>query len=270
MGNKTPLWVGAGAVVAALVWLALAPRNHDAGRFESRESDFPEPDATKGSSGSVVATERLNTESRVESVSETAAEAALPSEIEEPLVGPVETVGTARPPNSAFADNPIVVNAPPRDLPVTPTELPNRRDDDPLAAAPAADILNSLRISCDFAAGNNTGLRYGDVLTVGGGAQWRGGLIVYDNIDAFAGTARMTGSVGATGSQIGEAKVRFSTEGSRIYLTGLLENRTYVVVAIFDELDNVGRHIAVLHIEASQSHCQVKRHWVVGNFGIAR
>jgi hypothetical protein len=56
----------------------------------------------------------------------------------------------------------------------------------------------------------------------------------------------MTGSVGATGSQIGEAKVRFTTEGSRIYLTGFLEDRTYVVVAIFDELDNVGRHIAVM------------------------
>jgi hypothetical protein len=144
------------------------------------------------------------------------------------------------------ASNPIVANAPPSNSPGTSTDLPNRRNGDPSTTSPAANLLDSLRVSCDFRAGNNTGLRQGDVLTVGGGAQWQGGLILYDFIDAGASGARMTGNPGATGSPTGEAKVEVRTEGTRVVLSGFLENGAFVVVTIFDELDNVGRHIAVM------------------------
>ena len=147
---------------------------------------------------------------------------------------------------AATERNPIVSDLPPRDLPVTRTELPNRRDGDLSASMPAAALLGSLRITCDFGAGNNTGTRVGDTLTIGGGAQWVGGPLVYDFVNATAGAARLTGSVGATGSPTGEATMQVSTEGSRVMLSGFLANRAFVAVTIFDELDNVGRHIAVM------------------------
>jgi len=146
----------------------------------------------------------------------------------------------------APAGNPIVADAPPSNSPGIRTDLPGRHNDDPAGSAPAAQLLDSPRISCDFGAGNNTGIRVGELLTVGGGAQWMGGLILYDMTDESAGTARMIGSPGATGSPSGEAKVQVVTEGTRVFLSGFLGNRGYVVVTIYDELDNVGRHIAVM------------------------
>lgn len=225
--SKTALWIGAGTVPDGL---APAPTRERASSADSS----PESSA------------EVSPESSPETAPNHALDVASIGVVGESPAVQGQTFATTRPATSVFANNPIVANAPPSNSPATPTELPNRREDDASAAAPAADILDSLRISCDFAAGNNTGTRFGPVLTVGGGAQWRGGPIVYDNIDAFAGTARMTGSVGATGSPDGEAKVRFTTEGTRVYFTGYLPDRTYVVVAIFDELDNVGRHISVM------------------------
>jgi hypothetical protein len=159
-------------------------------------------------------------------------------------IPPAVDAVTASPP--APARNPIVADIPPRDLPLTRTDLPNRRDGDPAARKPAAALLDSTRITCDFGAGNNTGLRFGDTLSVGGGAQWQGGLLIYDLVDAAAGAVRLTGTAGATGSQRGEAKVQVTTEGSRVLLSGFLENRAFLAVTIFDELDNFGRHIAVM------------------------
>ena len=231
-------------MLAVVALLTLASRDEE-GAGDSLKADFEEAGLPERQSGGAPTSATVRA-SAAEPSPEDAYDAESPPVVEEPAPVALDRRSATPPPTSAFANNPVVANAPPSNSPQTPTELPNRRSDDPLAAAPAADILDSLQIYCDFAAGNNTGLRFGDVLTVGGGAQWRGGPIVYDNVDLVAGTARMTGSVGATGSPIGEAKVRFTTEGTRVYLTGFLENRTYVVVTIFDELDNVGRHIAVM------------------------
>ena len=148
-------------------------------------------------------------------------------------------------PAPAAARNPIVASAPPSNSPSTVTDLPSRRDGD-ASATPAANLLDSSRISCDFGAGNNTGMRAGELLIVGGGAQWQGGLLIYDLIDSAAGTARLVGNVGVTGSPTGEARMQVTTEGSRVFLSGFLENRAFVMVTIYDELDNVGRHIAVM------------------------
>jgi hypothetical protein len=71
-----------------------------------------------------------------------------------------------------------------------PTDLANRRDED--AATPAVALLDLPRISCDFAAGNNTGLRQEALLTVGGGAKWMGGPLIYDFYRTSPGTARLT------------------------------------------------------------------------------
>ncbi len=157
-----------------------------------------------------------------------------------------ETLERIDTPRATATRNPIVADSPPSNSPLTPTELPNRRSNDPSASDAAATLLGFPRITCDFGAGNNTGLRFGEVLTVGGGAQWNGGPLIYVLTDAAAGTAVLTGTPGVTGSPDGETKVQVTTEGTRVFLSGFQQDRAFVVVTIFDEIDNVGRHIAVM------------------------
>lgn len=220
-------WGGTGAVLA---WLALS--FHD--------------DRADDSSGAAAAYARRTSALRdgPTAAATGAAGAAPASDVPPQTAAARPEVEGPRP--AAPAGNPIVLDIPPRDLPLTPTDLPNRRTDDLSARIPAAALLGSLRITCDFGAGNNTGLRFGDTLSVGGGAQWQGGLLIYDLVDTAAGTAYLTGTAGATGSPSGKAKMQVTTEGSRVMLSGFLENHGFVAVTIFDELDNVGRHIAVM------------------------
>jgi hypothetical protein len=70
--------------------------------------------------------------------------------------------------------------------------------------------------------------------------------MVYDLLEPSAGKARLTGTVGAAGSPTGEAKVQLMTIGSRIYFMGLQQNGTYMLTTIYDELDNMDRHVAVM------------------------
>jgi hypothetical protein len=225
------LWAAAGAALTLLAveWLGDDGASPDSPAAERRE--------TRTQAGPASA-------ERQASGTESPAEIAPATVGREPRDAAVAPLGPPNPP--VPASNPIVSDVPPSNSPMTRTDLPNRRDGDLSTSDPATNLLDSARISCDFGAGNNTGTRIGDVLTVSGGAQWQGGLILYDFTDAGAGTARMTGSVGATGSPNGETEVQVMTEGTRVFLSGFLQNRAYVVVTIFDELDNVGRHIAVM------------------------
>jgi hypothetical protein len=222
------LSAAAGFVVA---WMMFGARGGD---------DLPDADAAteqrRASGLRDEPTAAADTSARAAPVSDVpTATAAIPPAVDSVTAAP-----------AAATRNPIVADIPPRDLPITRTDLPNRRDGDPAARKPAAALLDSTRITCDFGAGNNTGLRFGDTLSVGGGAQWQGGLLIYDLVDAAAGAVRLTGTAGATGSQRGEAKMQVTTEGSRVLLSGFLENRAFLAVTIFDELDNFGRHIAVM------------------------
>jgi hypothetical protein len=225
------LWAAAGAALALLAveWLGddgPPPDSPVAERRETRAQAGP-ASAERGAGGA-----------------ETAAERAPVAVVQAQQDAAAALVRPANPP--VPPSNPIVADAPPSNSRGTSTDLPNRRNGDPATSAPGTHLLDSTRISCDFGAGNITGTRIGDVLTVGGGAQWQGGLILYDLTGPGAGTARMTGSVGATGSPNGETDVQVTTEGTRVFLSGFLANRTYVMVTIFDELDYVGRHIAVM------------------------
>jgi hypothetical protein len=144
-----------------------------------------------------------------------------------------------------------VVEHAPADTRVPVTDVPNRSPDH-AARSDAAQLLNGTRISCDFGAGVNTGVRFGDTLSVGGGAEWSGGLIVYQLLDAAAGRVTMTGSVGATGSPNGEAKVDLITVDTQIVLSGLLPNGGFVLTTIYPERDDLGRHVAVMSRHADQ------------------
>ena len=147
---------------------------------------------------------------------------------------------------AASGGAPTVVWFPPKELLGSSTDIPNRRPDDSAGRKAAADLLDQSRVTCDFGAGMNAGVRFGDTLLVGVGAQWQGGLMVYDLLEPGAGRARLIGTVGGTGSPNGETKVQLMLYGTRIYFLGLQPNGTYALTTIYDELDDMGRHVAVM------------------------
>jgi hypothetical protein len=219
----------AGVGGAALAWAAVTLFGDDAG--EPRESFGPPPAAR--SVQLPVAREPAEP-----TVAAEPAGVPATSSNDAPLVvtTPTPASGTSRL---------IVIDTPPTGR-GSVTDVPNRRESEPDHARAADELLNGARISCDFGGGSNTGTRVGAMLTVGGGADWVGGLIVYDLLDAGAGEARMTGSQGATGTLTGETKVELRISGLRVIFLGELPNGTLVVTTIFPELDDLGRHVAVM------------------------
>lgn len=139
-----------------------------------------------------------------------------------------------------------VVWSAPKDSRIVSTDIPNRRANDDKGSRPATDLLAAGRITCDWGPGNVTGARVGDTLSVFPGSQWQGSLMVYDLLEGSAGKVRLSGTVGAVGSPTGEADVEIATVGSRIYFIGFLPNGTYVATTIYNELDNMDRHVAVM------------------------
>ena len=126
------------------------------------------------------------------------------------------------------------------------TDIPNRRANDDKGSRPATDLLDAARITCDFGPGSVAGARVGDSLSVFSGAQYQGSLMVYDVLEPSSGKARLTGTAGAVGSPSGETNVRLMTIGSRIQFMGLLPNGTCMLTTVYDELDSMDRHVAVM------------------------
>lgn len=126
-------------------------------------------------------------------------------------------------------------------------DAPQRYPDDP---TPVEDLLTAASIWCDFGEGTNHGLRIGDRLTRGGAA-WAGGEIEIDLIELDQGSARLKGSLGATGSRKGEVRVRVIADGARIHLMGLLPTGTLQTITIYGDRSpnlgrDAGRHVAVM------------------------
>jgi hypothetical protein len=125
-------------------------------------------------------------------------------------------------------------------------DAPQRYSDDP---ASIEDLLAAPSIWCDFDVGNNQGIRIDGQLTTAGAA-WVGDPIELDLLDVDPGTARLRGSLGATGSRKGEVKMRVIVDGARIHLMGLLPTGTLQTVTIYgdrsDSSRDGGRHIALL------------------------
>ena len=125
-------------------------------------------------------------------------------------------------------------------------DAPQRYPDDP---ASIEDLLAAPTIWCDFGVGNNQGIRIDGQLTTGGAA-WVGDPLELDLLDFDQGTARLRGSLGATGSRKGEVKMRVIVDGARIHLMGLLPTGTLQTVTIYgdrsDSGRDAGRHVAVL------------------------
>ncbi|HET7131742.1 MAG TPA: hypothetical protein VFJ95_05815, partial [Gammaproteobacteria bacterium] len=175
-----------------------------------------------------------------------------PNDVELPAAPPPTDIVAAPAPAPSTDSGPAepvrvtVAWSPLKDSRPVVTDIPNRRAGDDQGSRPAAGMLDGVRITCDWGAGNVTGARVGDSLTVFPGSQWQGSLMVYDLLGAPAGKARLTGTPGAVGSPTGEAEVEIRTVGSRVHFLGFLPNGTYMVTTIYDELDNMDRHVAVM------------------------
>ena len=61
----------------------------------------------------------------------------------------------------------------------------------------------------------------------------------------------MLSTVGATGSATGDAVVQLLTSDSRVVLFGVLPDGVFMVTTLYDDLDNFGRHVAVMSRHSS-------------------
>ncbi len=233
------LWTGAGAVLACVAiygWGEGTPWD-PSGRVVETSAELRAANARAPAARSEAGpdAERPDDPERL-------ASAPAPTEIvTEPAPVPAST-------DSAPAEpaRPTVVWSAPKDGRPVFTDIPNRRADDDKGSRPATNLLDAARITCDWGAGNVTGARVGDSLSVFPGSQWQGSLMVYDSLDPSGGKARLTGTAGAVGSLTGEATVQLMEAGSRIYFMGLLPNGTYILTTVYEELDNMDRHVAVM------------------------
>lgn len=75
---------------------------------------------------------------------------------------------------------------------------------------------------------------------------------MYDSMDFTASTARMTGSEGATGSSIGEVKMRVAVTDNGLHFTSFNPRGDLVSTTVFPTTDKVGRYIAVMSTHSTE------------------
>jgi len=75
---------------------------------------------------------------------------------------------------------------------------------------------------------------------------YQGGPISYDSIDIDSGTARMTGSEGATGSLDGELDVRVTATRAGLHFSAFNSRGELLVTTVFGAVDKHRRHLAVM------------------------
>ena len=109
---------------------------------------------------------------------------------------------------------------------------------------PLANLLNSMKISCRFAPGNGAWLREDNISMYE--LAYQGGPISYDSIDIDSGTARMTGSEGATGSLEGALDVRATATSAGLHFSAFNSRGELLVTTVFGAVDKHGRHLAVM------------------------
>ena len=112
------------------------------------------------------------------------------------------------------------------------------------AAKAREDLKHAMMIRCDFRPGA-TGYWLNQKLDVSL-FQWQGGPITYEVVDLDAGTARMLGSDGATGSQDGVIDVMVTATSTGLHFSAFTPTRVLVVTTVFANMDASGRYRAVM------------------------
>jgi hypothetical protein len=114
----------------------------------------------------------------------------------------------------------------------------------PVDANPLTDLLAAMTIWCRFDPGNGAHLR-GESISMYELA-YQGGPVTYDSIDMDSGTARMTGSEGATGSLEGVLDVLATRTRAGLHFSAFNSRGELVVTTVFGAVDTHGRHLAVM------------------------
>jgi hypothetical protein len=109
---------------------------------------------------------------------------------------------------------------------------------------PLADLLDSMTIWCRFDPGNGAWLREENISMYE--LAYQGGPISYDSIDIDSGTARMTGSAGATGSREGVLDVLVTATRAGLHFSAFNSREELNVTTVFGAVDQHGRHLAVM------------------------
>ena len=110
--------------------------------------------------------------------------------------------------------------------------------------APLAKLLNTMTIWCRFDPGNGAWLREQGISMYE--LAYQGGPISYESINIDAGTARMTGSQGATGSVEGTLDVLVTATRSGLHFSAFNSRGELVVTTVFGAVDKQQRHLAVM------------------------
>ena len=128
-----------------------------------------------------------------------------------------------------------------------PIELvPNQPSDD----APLTGLLTAEKISCRFDPGDRTRVNGPNNISMYGLADRP---ITYDSIDITAGKARMTGSVGATGSPDGVLDMNMVATHAGLHFSAVNSRGELLLTTVFGALDEGGRHWAVMTVHGRQA-----------------
>jgi hypothetical protein len=106
------------------------------------------------------------------------------------------------------------------------------------------DLKNAMMIRCEFKPGA-TGYWQNQNLSVSL-FEWQGGPVTFEVVDLSAGTARMLGSDGATGSQEGVIDVMVTATSTGLHFSAFTPTRVLVVATVFANMDRSGRYRAVM------------------------
>ncbi len=106
------------------------------------------------------------------------------------------------------------------------------------------DLKNAMMIRCEFKPGA-TGFWQNQNLSVSL-FEWQGGPVTFEVVDLGAGTARMLGGVGATGSQEGTIDAMVTVTSTGLHFSSFTPTRVLVVSTVFANLDRSGKYRAVM------------------------
>jgi hypothetical protein len=145
---------------------------------------------------------------------------------------------------SADADSTLMILSPLHSGDSAESESNTAADATDRAEKARDDLKHAMLIRCDFSPGA-TGFWMNQKLNVSL-FQWQGGPITFEVVDLGAGTARMLGSDGVTGSQEGVIDVMVTATSTGLHFSTFTPTRALVVATVFANLDASGKYRAVM------------------------
>jgi len=116
--------------------------------------------------------------------------------------------------------------------------------------APLTGLLTSEKISCRFDPGNAARVNGQNNISM---YELADRPVTYDSIDITTGKARMTGSVGATGSREGALEMHVVATHAGLHFSAVNSRGELLLTTVFGALDEGGRRWAVMTVHGRQA-----------------